>query len=100
VWIKLYKLRLKTSRKYNWLIPIPGAWHWTWHILKGIFLVYYDFILLPFSAMLRYKFLDRNVVNFHYREDFLEVVTIAVFLWIQKSVAKSPGNPTITEWLH
>lgn len=100
VWIKLYKLRLKTSRKYNWLIPIPGAWHWTWHILKGIFLVYYDFILLPFSAMLGYKSLDRNVANFHYGEDFLEVVTIAVFLWIQKSVAKSPGNPTITEWLH
>jgi hypothetical protein len=100
VWIKLYKLRLSKAKKYNWLIPIPGGWHWTWHILKGIFLVYYSFVLLPFSKMLGYKSLDESVANFHYSEDFLEIVTIAIFMWIQKAVENAPGNPTITEWLH
>ena len=100
VWIKLYKLRLLRQKKYKWLIPIPGGWHWTWHILKGIYLMYYDFILLPFSKMLGYRSLDKTVANFHYAEDFLEMVTIAIFLWVQKAYAKSQGNITITEWLH
>ena len=62
--------------------------------------MYYDFILLPFSKMLGYRSLDKTVANFHYAEDFLEMVTIAIFLWVQKAYAKSQGNITITEWLH
>ena len=62
--------------------------------------MYYSFVLLPFSKMLGYKSLDESVANFHYSEDFLEIVTIAIFMWIQKAVENAPGNPTITEWLH
>src|ERR1700728_3688783 len=41
VWIKLVLLKLRFPTQYHWMVPIPGGWHWTWHILKGIFLVYY-----------------------------------------------------------
>ncbi len=86
MWIKLFLLRLRQPNEYHWVIPIPGAWHWTWHIIKGIYLVYYDSILLPFSAILGYSSLDKEANNFHYAEDFLEIVTMAVFQWITRSL--------------
>ncbi len=70
VWIKLYYMRKLFPKKYGWLIPIPGGWHWTWHILKGIFHVYHELILLPFAKMLGFSKLDKQVKNFHYVEDF------------------------------
>ena len=47
--------------------------------------------------MLGYKSLDESIANFHYSEDFLEIVTIAIFMWIQKAVENAPGNPTIKQ---
>ena len=49
VWIKLWLLRMKQPLKYHWMIPVPGEWHWTWHILKAIYAKFYDSILLPFA---------------------------------------------------
>lgn len=99
VWIKLWLLHLKDPQKYHWLIPVPGEWHWTWHILKAIFKMYYSSMLLPLSKVLRFSSLDPEAKNFHYAEDFLEMVTIAVQKWIQSSLAAHPDK-TVMQWLH
>ena len=100
VWIKLYFLRKLYPKKYSWLIPIPGGWHWTWHILKGIFICFHATILLPFAKHLGFTKLDAEVKNFHYSEDFLEIVTIAISDWIAKCLAKLQQKPSVTDWLH
>ena len=101
VWIKLFKLRLNFPTEYHWMIPVPGGWHWTWHILKGIYRMYYDTIFLPISQILGFKHLDKNANNFHYTEDFLEVVTIGIYNWIVNCIKKIPGRkPSIADWLH
>lgn len=100
VWIKLWLLRKRQPLKYHWMIPVPGEWHWEWHILKGIYVVFYDTILFPFSKLLGYSSLDKEVKNFHYAEDFLEVVTIAIFQWIQASMQNWPDDWNVIDWLH
>lgn len=95
VWIKLWMLHLQDPAKYNWVIPVPGEWHWLWHILKAIFKTYYWTILLPFSQVLNFKSLDIEVSHFHYSEDFFEMVTIALQRWIQECMAAF-NDPTLT----
>ena len=97
-WIKFYMMHKRNPQKYHWLIPVPGEWHWTWHILKAIYLVYYDTILLPFAQELGYSSLDREVKDFHYAEDLLEMVTLTIVKWIDESMAMCPGL-TINQWL-
>ena len=78
---------------------VPGEWHWSWHILKGIFRKYHHTILWPLAKVMGYSSLDENVANFHYVEDFLEMVTIAIQKWVEENYSKYP-NKTIVEWLH
>ena len=102
VWIKLFYLRTEEPQKYGWMIPVPGEWHWLWHILKGIFRLYYDTILLPFSKMLGFSSLDKEANNFHYAEDFLQMVTVAIFKWIQACFAlfnNPPPGYDVIDWL-
>ena len=74
MWIKLWKLKLQDPNKYSWLIPVPGEWHWTWHITKGMFKMYHESIFQPFGEMLGYKYVDAEATYFHYSEDLLEMV--------------------------
>ena len=99
-WIKLMILRQKNQNKYNWMIPIPGEWHWTWHIIKGIFRMFYDSILHPFAKVLGFKSLDKKADNFHYAEDLLEMVTLSVFKWMEKAMENIPTGQSIVEWMH
>ena len=99
-WIKLMILRQKNQNKYNWIIPIPGEWHWTWHIIKGIFRMFYDSILHPFAKVLGFKSLDKKADNFHYAEDLLEMVTLSVFKWMEKAMENIPTGQFIVEWMH
>jgi hypothetical protein len=86
VWIKMWKQRIEKPLQYSWLIPLPGDWHTTWHILKGIFRLYGQHILLPFSIQLGFKSLDLECNNFHYGEDLLQIVTLATMKWMQNSM--------------
>lgn len=104
-WIKMWVERKKFPEKYHWLIPVPGEWHWTWHILKAIYRLYGVSILLPFSQILGIPNLDLEANNFHNAEDFLEIVTIAVTDWVEMCVKeyrdyKKDQNLTALEWLH
>ena len=101
VWIKLWWLHVNYPEKYNWLIPVPGEWHWTWHILQGIYKMYYKVYLLPFSKVLGFRTLDAEAKNFHYAEDLLEMVTIAISNWIEQCVEfRRAEGITVAEWLH
>ena len=71
---------LKNNHKdlFSWVIPVPGEWHWTWHIMKGIFRMWGTHFFLPWSKQLKFATLDVHCKNFHYGEDFLQIVTIAL----------------------
>ena len=60
--------------------------------------MYYRSILLPFAKALNFRNLDENADKFHYAEDLLEIVTIAVFNWIQQCLAETMLEPM--QWLH
>ena len=98
-WIKMWYLRILHPVKYLWLIPIPGEWHWTWHILKGIYRMYGKTLLLPLSIVLNYTSLDLEADTFHYAEDFLQIVTLALFKWCMKCISNTNFNSPL-DWLH
>jgi hypothetical protein len=98
-WIRLWLLHLQNPTEYHWMIPVPGEWHWTWHIIKAIFRLYYYTILLPFSRVLGFSKLDKKADNFHYAEDLLEMVTVAIQRWIIKCLAEHPPGTTVSKWL-
>ena len=99
-WIKFYMMHKRDPEKYRWLIPVPGEWHWTWHILKAIYIMYYDTILLPLALELGFSRLDKEVKDFHYAEDLLEMVTLAIVRWIEQSMDMCHPPITINKWLH
>lgn len=112
VWDRLFMLHRRNPIKYHWLIPVPGEWHWQWHILIAIYRylivnnnnlllyrLYYKSILLPLSEVLGFRILDSKAANFHYAEDLLQMVTIAVHKWIVTQKQQHP-NLTIVQWLH
>ena len=69
------------------------------HLLLQNTQVYYHTILLPFSRVIGFKKLDAEALNFHYAEDLLEMVTIAIGDWINNCLAKH-HNITVMQWLH
>jgi hypothetical protein len=75
---RMFDLILKNPGEFEYCIPFPGEWHWNWHILQAIFKIWGDYILKPLSLVLEYKSLDLKCKNFHYGEDFMEVITIAL----------------------
>ena len=75
---RVWGLKKRFPRKFSWVIPVPGEWHWSWHILQAIFKVWGAYMLLPLSRILNYSNLDLSARNFHYAEDFLQLVTIAL----------------------
>ena len=75
---RVWGLKKLFPGKYSWIIPVPGEWHWTWHILQGIYRVWGTSMFLPLSCTLNYSTLDVTARNFHFAEDFLQLVTLAV----------------------
>ena len=71
VWEKLFLLHIANPERFKWMIPMPGEWHWTWHIIVAIFRIYYISILLPFAKILGFSSLDPDARNFHYAENLL-----------------------------
>jgi hypothetical protein len=106
VWIKLWYLRMRQPVKYIWMIPVPGEWHWTWHILQGIFGHYTDSILLPFAKLLGFSVVDKKAKVFHYAEDLLEMVTIGVSKWVEGSMQRfqaldpEADSFNVIDWMH
>ena len=104
VWVKLWNLVVNNPAKYKWMIPVPGEWHWTWHIIKGIYRLYFKTILFPFAKHTGFRTLDEEALNFHYAEDFLEMITIAIQKWIDLCLLdyaqRHNGPILITNWLH
>lgn len=88
-------LKMRHPSRFMWLVPVPGEWHWTWHILKGIFRLWGQYILLPFSQVLNYKSLDLDCNHFHFGEDFLQIITLALIKVMDKLLLLHPTfSPT------
>lgn len=81
-----------------WVIPVPGEWHWCWHILQGIFKIWGDYMFVPLSRTLNYLNLDVSARNFHYAEDFLQLVTLALIRLVSELTAFH-ANCSITDLL-
>ena len=99
VWDRLFQLHRNNPVMYHWFIPVPGEWHWLWHILIAIYKTFYKTILLPFSQIIGFRSLDLKAVNFHYAEDLLQMVTIAIHKWIVACMQHFP-HMTMIQWLH
>jgi len=95
----IWKLRKIKPDLYNWIIPIPGEWHWTWHILKGIFRAYGQYLLQPLSQHLHFPNFDNNCKKFHNAEDILQIITSALLLWISPAV-KHPQTFSPIAFMH
>jgi len=75
---RMYHLKILFPGEFDWLVPIPGEWHWNWHILQGIYKIWSEDILRPLSQVIGFKTLDPKCKNFHHGEDFLELATLAI----------------------
>lgn len=91
VFSKLWTLKQQNPEKYKWTIPIPGEWHYTWHVLKGIFHLWGHQLLKPLSQIIRYAKLDLEAKVFRYAEDFLQIVTVAILVWLSCFHVNFPG---------
>ena len=80
----VWGLKKQFPRKFSWVIPVPGEWHWNWHILQAIYKIWGTYLLLPLSHVLNYSNLDLKAQNFHFAEDFLQMVTLALLSFTQK----------------
>ena len=75
---RVWGLKKQFPTKYSWAIPVPGEWHWCWHILQGIYKIWGTSMFLPLSRVLNYSTFDVSARNFHYAEDFLQMVSLAL----------------------
>lgn len=89
VFTLVWHLKVSQKDKYSWIIPVVADWHFCWHILQAIFRLYGRFILLPLSRVLGYIDLDLTCKNFHYAEDFIQLVTLAIRVWVKKALQVS-----------
>ena len=95
----VWGLKLKFPNKFSWVIPVPGEWHWTWHILKAIFKIWSESHFVPWSVVLNYSSLDVNCKSFHYGEDFLQIITLALFKFVE-NLKKETKIESVTDLLH
>lgn len=95
----VWGLKMQFPSKFSWVVPVPGEWHWTWHILKGIFRIYGKSHFVPWSVQLNYSSLDVECKSFHYAEDFLQIVTLALVKFVKK-LMKSHQETDPLELLH
>lgn len=79
----LIAIKSQFPEKYKWVIPIVGEWHWTWHVLKGIFIVWGKYLILPLSQHLGLNKVDLEANNFHYAESILQTITIACLKYMR-----------------
>ena len=96
---RVWGLKKQFPQKYSWVIPVPGEWHWCWHILQGIFKIWGDYMFVPLSRTLNYLNLDVSAKNFHYAEDFLQLVTLALIRLVSELTAFH-ANCSITDLMN
>ena len=94
-----WKLRSSENDQFSWVIPVPGEFHWHWHILKGIFRIYGEYLFVPMSRVLNYTSLDVECKIFHYAEDFLQILSIALYRWARE-LMRTTGHEHLNDLLH
>ena len=95
----VWNLKKRHPHRFSWVVPIPGEWHWTWHILKAIIKVWGASHFVPWSKVLGFAAFDVDCKVFHYGEDFLQIVTIALHAVVKKLMTSLACN-TCLELLH
>jgi hypothetical protein len=55
---------------------------------------------LLFAKVLGFSSLKKDVPHFHYAEDLLQIVTIAVCKWIEESMKNMPDDFSVIDWMH
>jgi hypothetical protein len=89
---RMFELMLKEPNDWKFLVPIPGEWHWNWHILKAIFKIWATYLLNPIAIeILCFKNFDIKGKNFHHAEHLLELITVGLEAVIAKLREKHPG---------
>lgn len=95
----VWGLKKMYPNKYDWVIPVPGEWHWTWHIMQGIFRMWGVSHFRPWSHAMGFANLDVHCKNFHYGEDFLQMVTMSLSQFVENLMEKN-HHTNILQLLH
>ena len=77
------------SKQQHLLVPVLGAWHYCWHLVKAIFILYGDWLLIPISIKLGWRKIRMEADNYHACCTFLISLIRAGIAIIQKFNNKS-----------
>ena len=82
---RMIKMKPASPRQYLWLIPIPGEFHVTGHILHCLYRLWWMHLLHPFSIILQRERIkmDWTMTKFNAHDDFVFIVVTAVHMWFE-----------------
>ena len=60
-----YSKIIKLSGQTTNIVPVLAAWHYLWHLLKAIFILHGDWLLLPIATKLMYRRVNATADNYH-----------------------------------
>ena len=78
-----YSKILSLSQSETMLVPVIATWHYCWHFVKAIFILFGDWLLLPIAERLRWRKIKKDAQDYHACCDFLVALTEAAIGLIQ-----------------
>ncbi len=82
---KIVRLSVKEKR----LIPVLAVWHYIWHVVKAIFIIHGDWLLIPIAQRFRYRKIKLEANNFHASCGFIVTITKVALHLISKFKLKT-----------
>ena len=79
------------------LIPVLAVWHYIWHVVKAIFIIHGDWLLIPIAQRLRYRKIKLEANNFHASCGFIVTITKVALHLISKFKLKTDVTPHFNE---
>ena len=80
-------IKLKTARPnvYDWLIPIPGEFHFVGHVNQAILRLWWGMLLQPCSIVLQREDINRDagMKKFNQHDEFLFMCITAIHMWFE-----------------
>jgi hypothetical protein len=84
-----YTKILDLSVKEPLLVPVLATFHYCWHFVKAIFVLYGDWLLMPIAQKLKWRKIKLDADDYHACCDFLVSLTRAAICIIEKFKTQS-----------
>lgn len=82
---RMVKLKSQRPQQYWWLIPIPGEFHFTGHVLAAIYRLWWPQLLHSCSVYLQRRGVDRDwgMAQFNRHDEFMFIIITALHRWFE-----------------